>query len=159
MANNQLAFPPHNAINNIIDNNIRINNIVDNNVNIEDINNNILNNRPAYFLAGNDITFVENGINQRVPFINPINWDNYVNMNAENRDIICINYEYWVLHLFAERNYYNDMIRQMEIAQIDRYIMSAHNMDRALQILRHIDDDINRLGNIYLGIFLNNPQN
>lgn len=179
MAFNPLAIPPNNAIHDIIiERNVPINdianhdivnhdivnnNIVNNNINIDyinidDINNNILNNRPAYFLVGNDIVFTENGINRHVPFINPINWDNYVNMNNENRNTIRINYEYWILHLFAERNYYDNMLRQMQIADADRFIMGAHNMDRILQILNHIDDDIRRLGNIYLGILLNNPQ-
>ena len=169
MAFNPLAIPPPNAINNIImdrnvpindipNHNIMNNNIVDNNINIDDINNNILNNRPAYFMVGNDITFFENGVNRRVPFINPINWENYVNMNNNNVNIIRINYEYWVLHLFGERNYYNNMLRQMENNQADRYIMGAHNMDRIHQILHHINDDITRLGNIYLGIILHNHQ-
>jgi hypothetical protein len=172
MAFNPLVIPPPYAINNIIhnvpindivnnnimNNNIVDNNIVDNNVNINDINNNILNYRPAYFLVGNEITFVENGVNRRVPFINPINWVNYVNMNNNNANIIRINYEYWVLHLFGERNYYNNMLIQMENNDVGRYIMGAHNMDRVTMILNRINDDIARLGNIYLGILLNNRQ-
>lgn len=172
MAFNPLAIPPPNAINNIIDQNVPINNIVNHDIvnhdivnndimdiNIDDINNNILNNRPAYFLVGNEITFVENGVNRRVPFINPINWVNYVNMNNNNANIIRINYEYWVLHLFGERNYYNNMLIQMENNDVGRYIMGAHNMDRVAMILNRINDDIARLGNIYLGILLNNRQN
>ena len=166
---NPLAVPPPpNAVANIANANIANpigNNIIDdganipfnNNLNINDINNNILNNGPHHFLQGDSIIiFSENGVNRRVPFISPMNWENYININVNNLSTIRINYEFWILHLFGEREIYNREFRQMEAANADRHILGFHNMNRLVQIMDIIDDDIVRFGNIFLGIIQRN---
>ena len=129
----------------------------ENNLNnrIATINNDILNNRIPCVGIGNRIYANENGNPFSVQLILPDNWVNfYENDRNNNFNTIRICYVYSLLHYYRDLNRiyaYRDILDNIDANNIDEF---ANEMNNVYNTIDMITDSITHIGNIYLGIIL-----